>query len=47
MNPIRSYRNWRVYRDTVSELVRLSDRQLGDLGIERSNIRSVARKAAI
>ncbi|CDX25655.1 conserved hypothetical protein [Mesorhizobium plurifarium] len=45
MNLIRSYRNWRVYRDTVAELGRLSNRQLHDLGIVRDEIKMVARKA--
>lgn len=45
MNLIRNYRNWRRYRDTVSELNRLSNRELADLGIHRSEIHSVARKA--
>ncbi|TPJ56847.1 DUF1127 domain-containing protein [Mesorhizobium sp. B2-7-1] len=45
MNLIRSYRNWRVYRDTVTELGRLSNRQLHDLGIVRAEIKMVARKA--
>ncbi len=45
MNPIRTYRNWRVYRGTVAELSRLSDRQLSDVGIVRSDIHSFARKA--
>ncbi|MBZ9768022.1 DUF1127 domain-containing protein [Mesorhizobium sp. CA6] len=45
MNLIRSYRNWRVYRDTVAELGRLSNRQLNDLGIVRDEIKMVARKA--
>ena len=31
------------YRDTVSQLSRLSDRDLADLGINRSEIRGVAR----
>ena len=39
MNLIRNYRNWRRYRDTVSELSRLSNRELTDLGIARSDIR--------
>lgn len=47
MNLIRNYRNWRAYRDTVSELDRLSNRQLHDLGIIRSEIRTVARKATM
>lgn len=45
MNLIRSYRNWRVYRETVSELGRLSNRQLNDLGIVRDEIKMIARKA--
>jgi uncharacterized protein YjiS (DUF1127 family) len=45
MNLIRNYRNWRRYRDTVSELSRLSNRELNDLGIARGDIPFVARKA--
>ncbi|MGB3500033.1 MAG: DUF1127 domain-containing protein [Mesorhizobium sp.] len=45
MNIIRNYRNWRRYRDTVSELSRLTNRELSDLGIARSEIPFVARKA--
>ncbi len=45
MNLIRNYRNWRAYRDTVTELDRLSNRQLNDLGIIRDEIRTIARKA--
>ncbi|MER9014714.1 DUF1127 domain-containing protein [Mesorhizobium sp. M0898] len=45
MNLIRNYRNWRVYRETVTELGRLSNRQLNDLGIVRDEIRMVARRA--
>ena len=45
MNIIRNYRNWRRYRDTVSELSRLSNRELTDLGIARGEIRHVARKS--
>ncbi len=36
----------RVYRDTLHELSRLTDRDLADLGIPRSNIRRLAREAA-
>ncbi len=42
---IRNYRNWRRYRDTVNELSRLSNRELTDLGIARSDIPFVARKS--
>ena len=45
MNLIRNYRNWRRYRETVSELSRLSNRELNDLGINRGDIQHVARKA--
>jgi len=45
MDMIRKYRNWRAYRDTVDALGRLSNRSLEDLGIERSEIRNVARKS--
>ncbi len=45
MNLIRNYRNWRRYRETVNELNRLSTRELNDLGISRSDIHFVARKA--
>jgi uncharacterized protein YjiS (DUF1127 family) len=42
---IRNYRNWRRYRETVSELSRLSTRELNDLGIDRGDIQAVAAKA--
>ncbi len=45
MNLIRNYRNWRRYRETVTELSRLSNRELNDLGIARANIREVARRS--
>lgn len=45
MNIVRSYANWRRYRDTCSELNRLSQRELADLGIARSDIPSIARSA--
>ncbi|MFD2235878.1 DUF1127 domain-containing protein [Aureimonas populi] len=47
MNIVRSYHNWRRYRDTVHELNRLSQRELSDLGIARSDIPAIARKAAV
>ena len=46
MNLIRNYRNWRRYRDTVTELNRLTNRELQDLGISRGDIPFVARRAA-
>ena len=45
MNLIRNYRNWRRYRETVTELGRLSNRELSDIGFERSEIQAVARRA--
>ncbi|KAB0681971.1 DUF1127 domain-containing protein [Aureimonas leprariae] len=45
MNIARSYQNWRRYRETCNELNRLSHRELADLGISRSDIPNVARKA--
>jgi len=47
MNLIRNYRNWRAYRDTVTELDRLSNRQLQDLGILRTEIKAIARRATV
>ena len=46
MNLARSFNNWRKYRQTVNELGRMSDRELSDLGIGRSEIQSVARAAS-
>jgi len=45
MNLFRSYNNWRRYRSTVNELSRLSAHELSDLGIHRSEISTVARRA--
>jgi uncharacterized protein YjiS (DUF1127 family) len=45
MNMARSFNNWRKYRQTVTELDRMTTRELRDLGIERSEIKSVARRA--
>lgn len=42
----RKYRSWRTYQTTVSELSRLSTRELNDLGIARGDIRFVARRAS-
>lgn len=42
-----NFRRWRRYRTTVRELEQLSNRELNDLGIHRSQIHSVARQAAI
>ncbi|CAH2406308.1 DUF1127 domain-containing protein [Mesorhizobium ventifaucium] len=44
MNPIRAFRNWRMYNETVRELNRLNARELNDLGINRGDIERIARK---
>jgi len=46
MDIMRSYHNWRRYRATLHELSGLSTRELDDLGIGRSEIPAIARKAA-
>lgn len=40
------WRRYRVFRETMRELEALSDRDLADLGIHRSQIASIAREAA-
>ena len=45
MNVARSFNKWRKYRQTVAELGRMTSRELHDLGIDRGEIRSVARAA--
>ena len=45
MNFARAYNNWVKYRQTVTELGRMSNRELADLGIARQDIRAVARNA--
>ena len=44
VNKLRSYRK---YQETYRELSRLSSRELADLGIARSEISNVARKATL
>jgi uncharacterized protein YjiS (DUF1127 family) len=46
MNIGRSFANWRKYRQTVTELGRMSNRDLQDLGIARSDISRIAREAS-
>lgn len=43
MNPTQRFRNWRRYRETVVALGLLSNSDLSDIGIERTEIRSTAR----
>jgi uncharacterized protein YjiS (DUF1127 family) len=45
MNPIRAFRKWRMYNETVRELNKLNSRQLSDLGINRADIERIARQA--
>ena len=45
MNLSRSYSTWRKYRQTVNELNRMSNRELADLGIARTDIQTIAREA--
>ena len=41
-----AYSNWRVYRNTLSELQELSMREMADLGINPTMIRRIALEAA-
>ena len=43
---VQGYRNWRKYRDTYHELMRLTQRDLDDLGINRVDIPAIARQSA-
>jgi uncharacterized protein YjiS (DUF1127 family) len=43
---VASYRSWRKYRETYNELMRLSPRELDDLGIARVDIPAIARETA-
>ncbi len=43
---VDTYKAWRKYRETYNELMRLSSRDLADLGINRTQIPSIARQAA-
>ncbi|MEQ8479032.1 DUF1127 domain-containing protein [Hoeflea sp.] len=45
MKLIRSYASWRRYRETCSELYKLSERELSDIGMARDDIPFVARRA--
>jgi len=45
MNITRSIKAWRSARRTYNELNNLSQRELADLGIHRSEISDIARKA--
>jgi len=43
---VNRYRSWRTYRSTYEELMQLSNRELADLGISRSDIPAIARRAS-
>ncbi len=43
---VRRYSQYRSYRQTLDELQSLSDRELADLGVHRSQLRSIAYRAA-
>ncbi len=42
---VSTYRAWRKYRETYNELMRLSSRDLADLGISRAEIPTIARQS--
>jgi uncharacterized protein YjiS (DUF1127 family) len=43
---VRLFREWKRYSRSLSELNRLGDRELADIGISRSDIQRVAWGAA-
>ena len=43
---IRFLRSWRRYNRSIRELSRLSDRELADIGLTRSEVPAVAWEAA-
>ena len=45
-NLVRLVREWKRYNRSLSELNRLGDRELADIGISRSDIQRVAWNAA-
>ncbi|WP_097106352.1 DUF1127 domain-containing protein [Hoeflea halophila] len=45
MKLIKSFASWRKYRETCVELNRLSERELSDIGMSRSDIPFAARRA--
>ena len=44
---VTTYRAWRKSRQTYNELMQLSNRDLADVGIQRSEIPEIARQAAV
>jgi uncharacterized protein YjiS (DUF1127 family) len=47
MNVARTFKNWIWFRQTVSELGRMSARELRDIGVDRVDIRRIARGSAL
>ena len=47
MNVARTFTNWVKFRQTVSELGRMSSRELNDIGIDRADIRRIAQGSAL
>ena len=45
-NLVRLIREWKRYNQSLSELSRLGDRELADIGISRSDIPRVAWSAS-
>jgi uncharacterized protein YjiS (DUF1127 family) len=45
-NLATSYKQHRLYRETFNELSALSNRELSDLGLHRSNLHQIARESA-
>ena len=43
---VRMIRDWKRYNRSVTELSRLGDRELADIGISRSDIQRVAWSAS-
>ena len=43
---VRFIREWKCYHQSLSELSRLGDRELADIGISRSDIPQVAWNAS-
>jgi uncharacterized protein YjiS (DUF1127 family) len=41
-NIVRALRSWRKFNNSLSELNRLGDRELADIGISRSDIPRIA-----
>ena len=46
MSITRTFNAWRIARRTANELQGLSDRELSDMGMARTDIYAIAHKAA-